>query len=81
MRKVYWKFEKNLFEKFHGVIPTAYALLPDTENNRNKKEYLVRNHAIVTIFYDPDIPEKSSHLQVDAFLEQFYVHTCRALNE
>lgn len=63
------KIRKSLSNVFYGVIPTAYALLPETKANRERSSELMEKASIVPILYDADDPERLLHIEVDNFIE------------
>ena len=58
------RIRRRLFEEFAGRLPVAYALLPDTEENRARVEWLKTRIGIEMIPYRPDL----NHSGVDKFL-------------
>ncbi|MEO5917086.1 MAG: SIR2 family protein [Luteolibacter sp.] len=63
------ELRKELYNTFDGEIPVAYALLSDTQQNRDRAERLVK-FAIRPIFYKVESGPNPPHQAVDQFLEE-----------
>ncbi|MFD0894267.1 SIR2 family protein [Luteolibacter ambystomatis] len=60
---------KELYQAFDGEIPVSYALLPNTQQNRDREGYL-GTFAIRPVFYDVETVSDPPHMAVDQFLEE-----------
>ncbi len=61
------RLRRDLTRRFRGMIPTAYALLQETADNRARQSWLRNLAQIETIFYPiSDV----NHLSLDQFLEE-----------
>lgn len=59
---------KDVYSIFGGEIPPAYALLPDSQQNRDRSQQLNQAFAIRTILYQVEAGPSPEHQAVDDFL-------------
>ncbi len=61
---------RELHQIFNRHIPAAYALLPDTEENRDREETLLKFYDIRSILYPIEKGKRAGHWGLDRFLEE-----------
>lgn len=60
------RLRRKLSQDFEAMIPSAYALLPDSEDNRQRASWLKDFTQIYALLYKPS----QTHSEVDRFLEE-----------
>jgi len=61
---------KELFSAFEGEIPVSYAVLPDSQANRDRAQRLSQAFAIRPILYPVEPGASPGHYAVDTFLAE-----------
>lgn len=69
------RLRRKLAAEFDGLVPAAYALLPNTSENRMRRRWLGSTSKVEVILYDND---DGSHEGVDLFLEDVATAADRA---